>query len=51
MTILMFSKAALQSYFKRQGKLPRTVIIYRDGVSEGEFAKVNDEEIRVVEGT
>ena len=36
-------------YHKRNGKLPRAIVIYRDGVSEGEYAQVDQEEIKKIE--
>jgi hypothetical protein len=31
--------------------LPRRIIIFRDGVSEGEFGKVNEQELPALEST
>ncbi|KAL8830971.1 MAG: hypothetical protein Q9170_005495 [Blastenia crenularia] len=39
----------LDVYGKRNRKYPRNIIIYRDGVSEGQFGKVLKEEISAIE--
>ena len=33
-----------------QRKLPKAIVIYRDGVSEGEYSKVQQEEISKIDG-
>lgn len=43
-------QAALRNYQAKRGKLPKTIFLYRDGVSEGEYWKVDIEEIKKIEG-
>lgn len=43
-------QAALRNYQAKRGKLPKNIFLYRDGVSEGEYWKVDDEEIKKIEG-
>ncbi|KAJ3557975.1 hypothetical protein NM688_g1185 [Phlebia brevispora] len=42
-------EAALKTFHQRRHVLPKTVIVYRDGVSEGEYWKVDEQEIKRVE--
>ena len=43
---------ALEAYRKRhEKKPPQVMVVYRDGVSEGEFSQVEEEEIKQVQGT
>ncbi|PSS32032.1 hypothetical protein PHLCEN_2v2209 [Hermanssonia centrifuga] len=43
-------KAAIENYQARhEGVLPQTIVIYRDGVSEGEFWRINESEIAKID--
>ncbi|KAJ3557974.1 hypothetical protein NM688_g1184 [Phlebia brevispora] len=42
---------AIRDYGNLRQALPAAIVIYRDGVSEGEYAKVEQEEIRSIEAT
>ena len=49
--LLGAKQRALSDYKGKRGGLPKVVVLYRDGVSEGEYARVEQEEIRRLEGT
>jgi len=46
---LFLSQAALEHYKKVNGELPEKVIIYRDGVGDGQIKQVVDDEIKQLE--
>ncbi|KAK0415405.1 hypothetical protein QR680_011930 [Steinernema hermaphroditum] len=41
-----YIKEALEEFKRNSGKYPATIIVYRGGVSEGEYAKLDQAEIR-----
>lgn len=46
-----FLQHAVKFYRDRLKKLPVTILLYRDGVSEGEYAQVQEQEIKPLQGT
>ncbi|KAH7638733.1 argonaute 5 [Dermatophagoides farinae] len=39
----------LQEYKQKNGKFPETLLIFRDGVSEGQFDKIKDKELPLIQ--
>jgi eukaryotic translation initiation factor 2C len=44
-------KAALKDFVIHSGTLPRNVVVFRDGVSEGEYERVRKVEVKAIHGT
>jgi hypothetical protein len=50
-TLNFYAQDAITGFRQRNGgNVPERIIIYRDGVSEGEYARVMSNEIQQVEG-
>lgn len=49
--MLTIKQRAIEDRKAKEGAYPAAVVVYRDGVSEGEYAKVTQEEIAQNLGT
>jgi Piwi domain len=44
-------KEGLRTFYQTCGQKPVKILFYRDGMSEGEFTKVLDKELKAIRGT